>query len=200
MRVTTTPAFSEWLLANSAFYPYSNLKATRSSFFCKWLMVKGEDLDTEWYFPVPGNSLPNGLLLDLVMSGFGKPLPPEVSGIMDSLFHWGRIKDYIWYDESVEVIGDALWEEKEVDYKHLVRTLISMQVRALIWEYFHGSNMAADLLHLNWLGWFDETYHLSPKSFHGMAKYSFEYVKWSIAQVNYHAFAPVAQDVVGGNV
>jgi hypothetical protein len=154
-------------------------------------MVKGEDLDVEVYFPVPANSLPNGVLLDLIMSGSGKPLPPAITDIMDTLFRWGRIKDYIWYDESVEVIGDVLWEVTEMEYKHLVRTLISMQVKALIWEYFHGSYMAADLLHLNWLAWFDATYHNGPKSFRGMAQYSFEYVSWSIAQVNYHAFAPI---------
>jgi hypothetical protein len=86
MRVITTASFSQWLMANSAVYPYSNIYGTRNSFFCKWVMVKGEDLDREEYFPVPANSLPNGVLLDLVTSGFGKPLPPDISEIMDTLF------------------------------------------------------------------------------------------------------------------
>jgi hypothetical protein len=190
MRVTTTPAFSDWLLANSGVYPYSNLKATRNSFFCKWVMLKGEDLDIEEYFPVAANSLPKGLLLELIASGNGKPLPPEISTIMDSLFRWGRIKDHVWYDESLEVIGDALWTDNDEERKHLVTTLISMKVRALIWEYFHSTSMAADLLHLNWLAWFSDAYYVGPQAFHAMAEYSFEYVHWSIAQVNYHAFAP----------
>jgi hypothetical protein len=192
MRIASTHAFSNFLMDNSAVFPYSKLKPTRNSFFCKWVMVKGEDLDSKEYFPVPANSLPNGVLLELVMSGFGKPLPPDISDIMDTLFRWGRVKNYEWYDESVEVIGDALWKEGEVDYKHLVRTLISTEVRGIIWEYCHGSYMLSDLLHLNWLAWFNDTYHNGPQSFRGMAQYSFEYVNWSIAQVNYHAFAPVA--------
>jgi hypothetical protein len=187
MRIASTQAFRKFLLENSNTYPYCNLKQTRNSFFCKWVMVRGLDLDSEEYFPVPANSLPNGVLLDLVRSGFGKPLPPNISDIMDSLFRWGRIKDYIWYDESVEVIGDALWEEEEVDYKHLVRTLISMQVRGMIFEFFRGSNFAAELLYFDWLVWFGATYNIAPKNFQGMAQYSFEYVKWSIGQVNHDA-------------
>jgi hypothetical protein len=46
----------------------------------------------------------------------------------------------------------------------------------MVYEFFHGDSMAAELLHFNWLVWFDTTYHIAPKSFHGMAKYSFEYV------------------------
>jgi hypothetical protein len=193
MRVSTTPAFNQWLMANGAVYPYSSLKATRNSFFCKWVMVKtvDSDMDIEEYFPVPASSLPNGVLLDLILSGSGKPLPPDMSDIMDSLFHWGRIRDYVWYDESIEIVGDSLWNEMEAKHKDVVRSLISMKVKSLIFEYFHVSAMAADLLHLNWLAWFDDTYHIGPVSFHGMAEYSFEYVLWSIGQVNYHAFAPV---------
>jgi hypothetical protein len=40
------------------------------------------------------------------------------------------------------------------------------------------------------VAWFDATYYDGPQSFHGMSQFSFEYVNWSIAQVNYHAFAP----------
>jgi hypothetical protein len=199
MRVATTPAFSQWLLTNSSVYPYSNLKATRNSFFCKWLMVKGLHLDIEEYFPVPANSLPNGLLLALISSGSGKPFPPELSDIMDDLYSWAMGKDIEWYRDCIDVLGDALFIDREQDKKSLMRTLIKMQVRAIIFQYFHGTQMAAALLHLNWLAWFDATYHIAPKSFHELAKYSFEYVNWSIAQVNYHAFAPVAQAVVGGN-
>jgi hypothetical protein len=185
MRVTTiTPAFSEWLLANSNVYPYSNLKATRNSFYCKWVMVKGEQMDLDVYFPVLANSLPNGLLLDLISSCNGRPFPPELCDIMDCMYWWGKTISYEWYEDSIEFLGEALWKDEQ-EYKELVRTLISMQVRALIYEYFHGASMAAELLHFNWLVWFNATYRIAPKSFHGMAKYSFEYVNWSIAQVNH---------------
>jgi hypothetical protein len=187
MRVSTTSAFSQWLMTRSAVYPYSNLKNTRNSFFCKWVMVKGQHMDLDDYFPVPANSLPNGVLLALISSGNCKPFPPELSDIMDSLYWWGKTINYEWYEECIEVLGDALWRDREEDKKEIVRSLISIQVRVFIFEYFHGSSMAAELLRFNWFLWFNETYKIAPKSFHGMATYSFEYVKWSIAQVNYHA-------------
>lgn len=192
MRVTITPAFSQWLMANTAVYPYSKLKATRNSFFCKWVMVKGEHLDIEEYFPLPANSLPNAVLLALISSGNGKPIPPELSDIMDDLYSWAMGKNIEWYRDCIDVLGDALWIDREEQHKVLVRYLIGMEVRGIIFQYFHGTQMAAELLRLNWLVWFNSTYQFAPKSFHGMAQYSFEYVNWSIAQLNYYAFAPLA--------
>jgi hypothetical protein len=46
--------------------------------------------------------------------------------------------------------------------------------------------MAAKLLWLNWISWFNGTFQFGPKSFYGMASYSFDYIKWAIAQVNSH--------------
>jgi hypothetical protein len=42
----------------------------------------------------------------------------------------------------IEMLGDALWTDREEDQKELVRSLISIQVRALIYEYFHEPFMA----------------------------------------------------------
>ena len=141
------------------------------------------------YFPVPANSLPNDLLLALISSRSGMPIPAELSDIMDDLYSWAMGKNIEWYRDCIDVLGDALWIDREEGRKELVRTLISIEVRGIIFQYFHGTQMASELLYLNWLSWFNDTYSIGPKSFHGMAKYSFEYVNWSIAQVNYHAFA-----------
>jgi hypothetical protein len=187
MRIAITPAFDKFLMNNSTVYPYSKLKPTRNSCFCKWVMVKGEHNGLEEYFPVLANSLPNGVLLDLISSDNGKPFPPELSDIMDSMYWWGKTKNYEWYEDCIEVLGESLWSNQ----KELVRTLISIEVRAVIYGYFAVDSIVADLLWFNWLSWFNATYQIAPKSFHGMAKYSFEYINWSIAQVNYHAVSQV---------
>jgi hypothetical protein len=195
MRVASTLAFSQWLIANSVVYPYSKLQVTRSSFYCKWLMVKGQLLGLDDYFPIPANSLSNGVLLQMISSGSGKPFPPELTEIMDSMYWWGKSISYEWYQECIEVLGEALWSDED-DQQVLVRTLISIEVRALIATYFHPDSMSNQLLWSSWLVWFNTTYLIAPKSFHGMANYSFEYVNWSIAQLNYHAAAPVVENLV----
>jgi hypothetical protein len=53
---------------------------------------------------------------------------------------------------------------------------------------------------IDWVFWFNRTYKDGPKMFHELALYSFEYVHWSNAQVNYHANAPVMQTGVATNV
>jgi hypothetical protein len=84
------------------------------------------------------------------------------------------------------MLDEAL--ETEYDRKELFRALISFQVKVDIHEYFGVNSIAVELLWLNWISWFNGTYIFAPESFLAMSLYCFEYVPWSIAQVNYHAF------------
>jgi hypothetical protein len=128
--------------------------------------------------------------MELLLSERGVPLPPELSDIMDSMYWWGKHKNVEWYDEVIYLLGLALDNDVEEDRKELVRAMISVQVRAEIHGYFAVNSVAAELLWINWVFWFNATYQMAPKSFHGLALYSFEYVNWSIVQVrNYHADA-----------
>jgi hypothetical protein len=70
-------------------------------------MLKGEGTDTTEYFPaVLANSLPNAVLLELLSSGKAKPFPPELSEVMDSMYWWGKSKNYEWYEEAIFYIGE----------------------------------------------------------------------------------------------
>jgi hypothetical protein len=73
MRVTVTPAFGKYLMDNSTVYPYSMLRPTRNSFYCKLMghVVQGLDRGSTEYFPVLANSLPN--VPEPILSGRAKP-------------------------------------------------------------------------------------------------------------------------------
>jgi hypothetical protein len=154
-------------------------------------MLQGLDRGSQEFFPVLANSLPNGVLMELLVSERGMPLPPELTDIMDSMYWWGKNKSVQWYDEVIYLLGLALDNDIEDDRKELVRAMISVQVRTEIHVYFAIDSMAAHLLWTNWIFWFNATNEIGPKSFHRMTLYSIEYVHWSIAQVNYHAVAQV---------
>jgi hypothetical protein len=156
-------------------------------------MIRGQDRGSTEYFPILTNSLPHGVLLELLLCERGVPFPPELSGVMDSMYWWGRIKNIKWYDDVIYMLAQALENDIENDRKELVRAMISVQVKAEINIYFAAESIRADLLWTNWIHWFNATYKDGPKTFHGMCLYCFEYVHWSIAQVNYHAHAPVPQ-------
>jgi hypothetical protein len=196
MRVATTPAFSQYLMDNSNIYPYSKLRPpTRNSFYCKWVMLKGQDRGSTERFPVLANSLPsNGVLLELLLSEEAMPFPPELSDIMDSMYWWGRTKNNEWYEAVVYMVEEALDNDVEEDRKELVRALISFQVKAEIYAYVANDSIAAELLWIDWVFWFNCTYKDATKSsFRAMSLDCFEYVHWAIAQVNYHAHAPIQQ-------
>jgi hypothetical protein len=90
MRVLSTVAFNQFLLDKRQ-YPFNYLYATRRSFFCKWIMLKGQStLGLTYYFPVFTNTHPNGELLQMISSGAAKPFPPKLSHVMDTMFWWGK--------------------------------------------------------------------------------------------------------------
>jgi hypothetical protein len=186
MRVTTTPAFSKFLMDNSQVYPYSELKPTRNSFFCKWIMLKGPDRGSTEYFPVLANSMTYGVICELISSGKAKPLTPELSDVVDAMYWWGKNKNIDWYDDVIMMVDEAL--DTQYDRKELFRALITGEVKVEIHEYFGINSLAAELLWLNFIRWYDGTYEIAPtESFLAMSLYCFDYIRWAIAQVNYHA-------------
>jgi hypothetical protein len=106
---------------------------------------------------------------------------------MDSMHWWGRNKSNQWFEDVIYILEQALDNNIKEDRKELVRAMILVQVRAEIHVYFAIDSVAAELLWIDWVVWFNGTYKDGPKSFHAMSLYRFEYVRWRIAQVNYHA-------------
>jgi hypothetical protein len=74
------------------------------------------------------------------------------------------------------VINGAL--SAEDDRMEMLQAMISVQVRGEIY-FAVNSTLAAELLWIDWVFWFNRTYKDGPKKFHELALYSFEYVHWS---------------------
>jgi hypothetical protein len=191
MRVAITPAFNKFLMDNGTVYPFNKLRPTRNSFYCKWIMLQGPDRGITEYFPVLSNTIPSEVLCELISSGRGKPLTPDLTDVMDAMYWWGKNRNLEWYEEVIVMVDDAL--DADYDRKELFRALISVQVKVEIHEYFGANSLTGELLWLDWISWYNGAYQYGPKLFLAMSLYCFDYVKWAIGQVNYHAHAPVQQ-------
>jgi hypothetical protein len=185
MRVPTTDAFNRFLLDNGQTYPYSRLQATRGSFFCKWVMTKGYSVAgvTE-YFPVLANSHSNAVLLEMIQNGEAKPLPPELSEIMDQMHWWGVHRSLHWYDEVVVMLDEAVDGEVEMEHRELVSVLVAPLVLEEIHFHFAVDSVAEHLLILEWMKWFRRTYKKGDTTpFRAMAEKSSDCIKFAISLV-----------------
>jgi hypothetical protein len=163
MRVLTTEAFNKFLLANSQQYPYNSLHATRASFFCKWVMPKGRSAVTGLteYFPTLANSYSNGVLLEMIRNGEAKPLPLELSQIMDSMRWWGRRTSFEWHGHVVYVLSQALDNGLGGhNTRDFVRKLISLHISEMIQVWFDVHSLAYNLVFMEWINWFNNTYSI----------------------------------------
>jgi hypothetical protein len=185
MRVPSTVAFNQFLLANGQKYPYSKLQATRSSFFCKWIMTKGYSIGGETeYFPVLANSKSNGVLLEMIRSRDAMPLPQELSEIMDHMRDFGIKLSVAWYESVVEMLNEALNGEVEIERHEFVSMLISPLVLEEIHRCYDVDSVAEHLLVLEWMKWYVRTYRKGKGDdflpFGAVAEQSLEHVKTAI--------------------
>jgi hypothetical protein len=183
MRVSITPAFDQWLMAQPLWYPWRSLQATRNSIFCKWVIVTGRDQFYE-HFPVLANSFSNGVLLQmLIQNGEAKPLPLCLSQVMDGLLMWGH-GEYEW---RRNVSSRLAFEGQGRNNREVVLSIIDMRVHKMVEEYF-GNTAAYDLVWIDWIAWFNGTYKIAyfdgKFCFKAVAKSSFEYVQGSIDEMN----------------
>lgn len=188
MRVATTAAFNQFLIDNGHSYPYGRLQSTRSSFFCKWVMMKGHVTGVTEYFPLLANSFSNGVLLEMIITGRAKPFPPELSEIMDHMHWWGKNHDLEWYNQVVEMMDETLNKEEEVERSELVSIFVS----PLVLKEIHANHFAVDsvmehLLVIEWMKWYMRTYKKgdrTPAPFRTIAEKSVVKIKWAIDRVN----------------
>ncbi|MGL5936283.1 MAG: hypothetical protein ACRCZI_11760 [Cetobacterium sp.] len=137
------------------------------------------------YFPVLGNSFSNGVLLEMIITGRAKPLPPDLCEIMDHSHCWGRAYDAEWYNEVVELLYQSLNNGQEIERTELVSILISPLVLKEIHANHAVDSVMEHLLVLDWMKWYLQTYNKRDRtSFRTIAVASVTRIKWSIAQVN----------------
>jgi hypothetical protein len=75
----------------------------------------------------------------------------------------GEDKNIEWYEQVIGMLDEAL--ENEEDMKVLVKVFISLQIKAELDKYFGINSIAAELLLLDWAGWFNDTYKIAPETF-----------------------------------
>ena len=144
-------------------------------------MTKGYDTPgvTE-YFPVLANSLSNGVLLEMIISGRAKPFPPELSQVMDQMHWWGLHHSLAWYEEVVVTLDQALNEE-EIDRREHVSVLISPLVLEEIHVHYDVDSVAEHLLVLEWMKWYKRTYKKGDCTpFRAIAEQSSDCIRYAI--------------------
>jgi hypothetical protein len=147
-------------------------------------MLKGHGSAGLEYFPVLGNTLSDRDLVEVIISGRAKPLPPLLSQVMDDMFWWGKQMSQRWYDIVVELLSEALDIHVAIERTELVSMFISSLVMAEIHEHFAVDSVAEHLLLLEWMKWFIRTYKKGDcTQFKIMAMKSLEVIEHAISLV-----------------
>ena len=157
MRITTTPSFSKWLLSVSSAYPFNELKATRHGFICKYVILKEENLSC-WR----ADSFDGPILEEMIMKGRCKPLPPDMTSIMDFMLgNKGAIGKRLpqWYNAVLATLYAMLELPEPCGRKEIFTECIYYLVEELISKRYNlYSSSEGEMLMDAWLGYFNHWY------------------------------------------
>ncbi|CAB9515204.1 expressed unknown protein [Seminavis robusta] len=158
MRISATPSFSNWLLSVKR-YPFNELRATRHGFTCKYVIC---DINSnEKYSCVPTKNFDHvSILEDLIMQGECKPLPPDMTNIMDYMFYWGLQKSPRWYHKVLSTLSGMLVGPEPCERKDMFMECIYWLVREMIMDssydfYSNEGQIVMDAWHGYCCHWYD---------------------------------------------
>jgi hypothetical protein len=210
MRITGTAAFMNWLSANNR-YPFNEISKTRTSFHCKWVLLKSstrQALETRAvrteYNAVLSSSFPRDLLEQLIISGAATPVIPDYDYIIDDMVVWGHGNRYEWYCDVLDYLAYVLHHCYARNRKWVIRDCILYQVEYLL----NGPNgiainspvMAFDISHMWQNDFIDNIYHVSLE-FQTMVVISQQYVALKVVQLStpppiVAIVSPTAEEVI----
>jgi hypothetical protein len=156
-------------------------------------MLKGRSSVTGLteYFPTLANTHSSEELVEMISGGRAKPLPLELSHVMDSMWYWGVRHSFQWYQEVVCIISEALDNNGEgvEDKRNFVRRLLSLQIKEYIELWFAQHSVGFDLVFIAWINWFNSTYSIGAFDndfcFRWVAIKSFDTVKSILDEIHF---------------
>ena len=192
MRITASIHFRDFLDANNNKYPYNEMRKTRNSYVCKWVLLKSstrqaaqvQSVQTE-YKAVLTSSFPSCILEEFLVRESALPLTPHLNPIMDDMEVWGRSRSYDWYCDVLNLLAHTIRRGVSVQGKKIMRYCIEYEVKALIYSRLPFYSPAAKLILLEWRQYYDVTFTTSSK-LNELTVASVQFVLYRMAQSTVH--------------
>ncbi|CAB9511322.1 expressed unknown protein [Seminavis robusta] len=163
MRIATSPSFSKWLLSVNS-YPLNELRATRHGITCKYVIFEGQYADARFannqFHCARPMEFAWHIVEKMISQGGCKPLPPDMTGIMDYMYELGLQKSPKWYSTVLSTLYEMLEETQPCERKDIFIECIYGLVREMIMDssYDFDSNEGQILMDA-WHGycchWYD---------------------------------------------
>ncbi|CAB9515233.1 expressed unknown protein [Seminavis robusta] len=199
MRINTSQVFSKWLLDKS-FYPYNELRATRYSFECRYVLLEAGEVQHPSFRSlkcVAVSSFDPPSLEQLIMSGNAKPMTPDMSCILDSLESWGYFHNIEWYSIVLDMVATMFEEDKPTSKEKMYKQCIYWRVREKAHETYEYESLRHDAVLTYWSDWFDRTYPIVKVSFRVMTLMSEDFVSDIITYVQTRGIVPYPSNMDG---
>ena len=187
-------------------FPYKEIKATRSKFYPKWILLKSNNANDGilfhqgYLYPALACTMEPEMVQYLIVTRQAMPLPPDFAGVMDSMFHWGRSINPQWYDKTLELMlyymrMDDL-DRNMITPRQFCFDVIQMRVLQMLGYYFTTNPAAKNEGFSRWVEHFHNTISSATDQtdFFGMAVASIQFTRWVIEDIMDDLMDPVSDD------
>ena len=143
-------------LDGNMLYPYNEIRKTRNTMDCKWVLMHCDHGDTV-HHPVVCKSFQEvpETLQKLMITKHALPLTPALTHCMDSMVKWGSRMDFDWHCDVVELIAFTITDGMPVDKKQIVSDCIETKMAGLVHQFCSANSANACLLMHEWKDFFE---------------------------------------------
>ncbi|CAB9515318.1 expressed unknown protein [Seminavis robusta] len=125
------------------------------------------------------------VLEELILQGAGKPLPPDMTGIMDYMFEWGRQDSPQWYRAVVATLSEMLEGPHPCERKDIFMECIYWLAKDRITEEYDLGSIEGQICMDAWHGYCIQWYQ--PKfSFKEYCMMNHEFVMLCMEDLQYN--------------
>jgi len=109
-------AVAMFMDSNEHVYPYSDIPATRSGYYPKWLVAssrnrQGQVWREDGYYAIKASCLSHDNVQALIVAGDALPLPAVFGEVVDVLETWGGSHWSCWLQKSLKLMHEYLRED-----------------------------------------------------------------------------------------
>ena len=143
MRISTSPGFSMWLLRVNHRFPFDQLRVTRNGFSCKYVILEDHNKDLSC---VRADTLQVPFLEALISQAACRPLPPDMTGIIDHMVDRGRSSSPSWYRAVVSMLWEMLDGTHPCEREDIFMECIYWLVKERITESYDMGSFEGQML------------------------------------------------------
>ena len=189
---------NEWMDNGHWHYPYNEIRKTRSTMECEWILMASTQPNQRVYHACLVKAFDTDILQDLMITGHAIPMCPNLEYCLVKMMDWGESYDKEWYNSVVRMLYLIAVDFDPLTKKEVCGFAIQEKILHEVHTHFVAGTLHCACLTCDWWKKYDnEIWDETGGDFPQAAIRSFQYLRYKLLQVQNYGLDIVYPEVMG---